>query len=152
MDLSFQIEDVNTFARDGAALFPRHFEELSLEQDKIPFGLDFDMYRQAEKNKLTYILTARLEGNIIGYVVSLVAKHHPHNKDAGMYSTTDMFWVSPEHRNGTGIRLLIENERRLKEMGVRRMAISTKLKDAHLDLFEKLGYRATDIVFHKVFA
>lgn len=150
MPLQFQIEDVDTFARDGAELFPRHFEELSLNQEAIPFGLDFDMYRQAEANKLTYILTARHEGRIIGYVVSLVAKHHPHNKDAGPYSTTDMFWVAPEHRNGTGVRLLLENERRLKNLGVRRMAISTKIKDAHLDLFGKLGFQATDIVFHKL--
>jgi len=152
MPLSFHVEDVDTFARDGAEIFPRHFNELSLNRDKIPFGLDFDLYRHVEQQKMLHILTARLDGKIIGYVLSLVVTHHPHNKDAGPYSTTDMFYVLPEHRNGTGVKLLMENERRLKALGVKRMAISTKLKDAHLDLFSKLGFEATDLVFHKIFA
>lgn len=152
MPLSFQIENFDTFLQDGAHIFPLHYAELSLNKDKIPFGLDSEMYHNAEKNQLLHILTARVDGRMIGYVVSLVAKHHPHNRDAGPYSTTDMFYVLPKHRNGTGVRLLMENERRLKALGVRRMGISTKLKDAHLDLFSKLGFEATDLLFHKVFA
>lgn len=151
MPLTFQIEDVDSFARDAAEIFPRHFRELALNQEAIAFGLDFEIYREVEKKNVLQILTARLDGKIIGYVLSLVVKHHPHNKDAGPYSTTDMFYVLPEHRNGTGVRLLIENEKRLRELGVRRMAISTKLKNAHLDLFTQLGYQATDLVFNKVF-
>lgn len=152
MALSFQTEDFDTFLKDGAHIFPVHFEELSLNKEKIPFGLDSEMYHNCEENRMLHILTARLDGEMIGYVLSLVVKHHPHNRDAGPYSTTDMFYVKKEHRNGTGVRLLMENERRLKEMGVRRMSISTKLKNAHIDLFSKLGFSPTDLVFHKVLA
>lgn len=150
MRLTFQRESFDTFLQDGAALFPRHFEELSLHKDKVPFSLDADMYHRAEANQMLYILTMRLDGEMIGYIVSLVAKNHAHNKDAGPYSTTDMFYVAPEHRNGNGARLLMENERRLKALGVKRMAISTKLKDVHLDLFTSLKFQATDLVFHKI--
>lgn len=153
MPLSFQIEDVDTFARDGAGIFPRHFEELSLHKDKIKFGLDFDLYRKVEKEGLTHILTVRDDGKMIGYIVSLVVKHHPHNMDSGLYSTTDMFYVLPEYRatgRGIGVKMLIENERRLRELGVTRMSISTKLKDAHLEFFIKMGYEPTDLVFHKM--
>lgn len=151
MPVTFQIEDFDTFYRDGQHIFPVHFEELSLNKDKIPYGIDEEIYHTCERNRMLLILTARLDGRMIGYVLSLVVKHHPHNKDAGPYSTTDMFYILPEHRNGIGVRLLLENQRRLRQLGVRRMSISTKLKDSHLELFARLGFKATDMVFHKIF-
>jgi ribosomal protein S18 acetylase RimI-like enzyme len=149
MPLTFQRECVDDFKRDSVALLPRHFEELSLHKDKVGFAMDFDMYHRAEKNRMLYILTARVDGQMVGYIISLVAKNHGHNRDAGPYSTTDMFWVAPECRNGTGAKMLMENERRLKALGVKRAAISSKLKDLHLELFTRLGWQATDMVFHK---
>ena len=148
--LRFQTESVDDFARDGAAIFPLHFEELSLNKDKIPYRLDLDWYRKIEEQKLLYILTARLDGKLVGYHLSMVMKHHIHNADAGAYATTDMFYVLPEHRNGIGVKLILEWKQRMIDMGVKRIAISTKLKDNHLELFQKLGFQATDLMFHQV--
>lgn len=150
--ITFQREMWETFWRDGQPIFPIHFKELALNQEKIPMDMDAEVYQKLEDRNVLHILTARKDSKLIGYHISLIVKSHPHNKNAGMYATTDMFYILPEYRKGgAGTRLLIAAEKAIQNLGVTRMALSTKLH--HLpnrELLEKLGWTATDIVFHKL--
>lgn len=149
--IRFQSEDVHSFLRDGEKIFPLHFKELALNQEKIPLDMDFALYRDLYRKQLLHIVTARTEKEMVGYHLAIVVTHHPHNASAGPYATTDMFYILPEHRKGgTGAKLLIAAEVALTKLGVKRMAISTKLHSSQQKLFEALGWTATDLVFHKV--
>lgn len=150
MSVSFQRETWRDFYPDAQQIFPIHFRELSLHQDEIPAGCDSEIYETLEDKGFLLVITARDGRKLVGYYVGMVFDHHPHNKDAGRVSTTDMFYMLPEYRTGNGAKLLISAEIHLRKFGVRKAAISTKLKQDHRKLFEALGWEATDIVFHKL--
>jgi hypothetical protein len=58
----------------------------------------------------------------------------------------------PEARKGGGgVRLFIEAERSLREKGVVKTYLSTKVHKDNTAIFERLGWRLTDKVFTKLF-
>jgi hypothetical protein len=147
--LMFQVEKWAQFVEDGKDIFPRHYEELSLEKGIVPMGLDVAKYQEIEDKGMLHVLTARLDGKLIGYYIGIVVTH-PHYKDAGLMATTDMFYILPEHRNGVGMKLLIHAANTLKARGVIKVFLGTKLKQDHTALLEALGWTATDKVFTKL--
>ena len=96
------------------------------------------------------VVSVRKDGELIGYHMGLIVTH-PHYKDAGLMSTTDMFYILPEHRKGgVGAKLIMAVEAAMRERGVVKAFISTKLHQNHTDLFEALGWEPTDTVFSKI--
>lgn len=149
--LTFQVEPYQNLLNEAQDIFKIHFEELALHKDKIAMGLDHECYLSMEAKGLLHVVTARKDGKLIGYYIGICLDHHPHNKDAGPVATTDMFYIVPSHRHGAGAKLLMMVEKTLRERGVKKASLSTKLH--HLTnraLLEALGWEATDLVFHKL--
>ena len=145
--ITFQLEHWKSLIADGQEIFKKHYEELSLEKNRVPLGMDFDCYQDLENKGYLHVLTCRKDTKLIGYYIAIIIAHHPHYKDSGPMSTTDMFYILPEHRSGVGARLLMMAVKTLKERGVTKATISVKLKQDHTELLEKLGWTATDKVF-----
>lgn len=146
--LSFQRESLLEFWPDAEAIFPRHWAELALNQDKIKIDIDKLRYEDMEKFGLMYILTARKAGQLVGYLMAFLMPHF-HYKSAGKMALVDMYYVIPEERKGAGAKLFCEFERRMKEMEVVQMIISCKLHQDHTQLFLALGYTWSDKTFIK---
>jgi hypothetical protein len=150
--ITFSIEKWADFSRDADYIFPLHYEELSLDNGKIPMGIDNAKYQEMESVGRLHVLVARSEGQVVGYYIAIIV-NHPHYKDAGLHSTTDMFYLLPEYRIGNnGMRLLAEAEQSLRKRGVVKAFIGTKLKQDHSKILEWLGWTPTDTVFTKVLA
>jgi GNAT superfamily N-acetyltransferase len=148
--LSFNIEKWKDFYKDAQIIFPRHYEELSLEKGRVPMALDFEKYQQVEDTGYLHILTMRSDGKLIGYYLALIVVH-PHYKTGGLFSSCDMFYVLPEYRKGgTGAKLLVMAEESLKDRGVLKASMSVKLKQNHSELLQGLGWEPTDLVLQKV--
>lgn len=120
-------------------LLPIHYKELALNQDKVPLSPQFDRYIDAENRGELLFIALRSAGEIVGYFIGFVAP-------ALHYSTCltcqmDIFYVLPEYRGGgAGFQLFKFVEKNLKQRGVQRMFVGSKMhKDASW-LFEKLGY------------
>lgn len=138
--------------REAEPIFKTHYEELALHKDVMPMGCDHDFYFNLERNNFLLVVTARRDGRLIGYYVGIVIAHHPHNKDGGKVSTTDMFYVLPDERKGgAGAKLLIAAENELRREGVKKATISTKLHFENGPLMDALGWEKTDVVRQKVF-
>jgi GNAT superfamily N-acetyltransferase len=151
--ITFQVEPFGNLIRDGQEIFKTHYEELALHKEAIPLGMDFDMYLDMEKMGVVHVLTARADEKLVGYYIALIVKNHPHNKDAGPAATTDMFYMLPSHRRGgAGAKLLVMAEKMLRDRGVKKATISTKVKFSNRELLEALGWEHTDVVFQKVLA
>lgn len=148
--ITFQVEKWKQLIADGQKIFIQHYDELSLEKDRVPLGMDFDLYQSIEDKGNLHVLTCRKDGELIGYYIAIIVNHHPHYKDSGPQSTTDMFYILPQYRNGCGVKLLIEAARTLTERGVKKAFIGIKLKQDHTELLESLGWTATDKVFTKL--
>lgn len=127
-------------------LLPIHYEELALNKDKVPLSPQYHIYINAEqKGELLFVALRKL-GKLVGYFIGFVS--------AGLHYSTcltcqmDIFYVLPEYRGGgAGFQLFKFVEKELKNRGVQRMFVGSKMhKDASW-LFEKLGYTPVETYY-----
>jgi len=147
--ITLQEEKFADYFRDAQELFPPHWRELALNQTKIKMDLDAERYQLMEDAGILFILTARLDGKIIGYLVAFPMSH-PHYKSAGMMALTDMYYVLPEYRKGVGAKLFLEFERRMRDRGAVQIMTGCKRHQDHTALLEALGWTNSDLTFLKV--
>lgn len=127
-------------------LLPVHYQELALNQDKVPLSPQFDKYIAAEHRGELLFVVLRNAGQMVGYFIGFISP-------ALHYSTCltcqmDIFYVHPDHRgNGAGFQLFKFVEDQLKKRKVQRMFVGSKMhKDASW-LFEKLGYKPVETYY-----
>jgi len=143
-------EDVNLLVviPELEKLFPAHYEELCVTKE-YPYEPDWDSYKRMAEAGLVRCITCRADEVLIGYIVFIVTPHL-HYKSCKT-AIEDVYFINKEYRKGRiGIKLFQYAEKVLKERGVNRIVMHTKL---HLDnsrLFEYLGYKYTDKVFSKM--
>lgn len=139
-----------TWWKDAQELIPIHYEELSLDKDKVKIGINCQRYLALESECMLHIVTVRLgDGKMVGYYIAMILPHM-HYKDAGLMAYTDMYFIHPGFRlGGVGARMMVFVEETLRRRGVVKAYITTKLKLDLSPLFEALGWKATDKVFTK---
>ena len=94
-------------------------------------------------------ITCRVDGELIGYIVFIV-QPHLHYKDC-ITAFEDLYFIKKEWRKGRlGIRLFQYAEKVLKERGVNRIIMHTKVHLDHSSIFEYLGYKHSDKLFTKM--
>lgn len=127
-------------------LLPLHYQELALNQDKVPLAPQYDIYIQRERHGELMFMVVRDAGELVGYFIGFVAPGL-HYKTC-MTLIMDIFYVHPDYRgNSTGFKLFQAVEKEAKLRGVQRMFVGSK---CHLDaswLFEKLGYERCEITY-----
>ena len=143
-------EDVNglDFLYELEQIFPDHYEELCVTKD-FPLDPDYEAYRHLAKAGMLRCITCRMDGNLIGYIVFYIQPHLHYKSCKTAFE--DIYYVKKEFRKGRiGIKLFQYAEKVLKEHGVNRIIMHTKV---HLDnsrLFEYLGYKHTDKLYTKL--
>lgn len=149
--LTIQEEKFAPFFADGMrdGLFERHHRELALNQDKIKMDLDAERYQKLEDLGMLFVLTVRQDQKLMGYLVAFL-QAHPHYKSAGTMALTDMYWVSPDVRNGVGALLFIKFEKLMRERGIVQIMTGCKRHQDHTKLLELLGWTNSDLTFLKV--
>ena len=148
--MKFHIENFESWWRDCQELLIIHYEELSLDKDRVKIGISCQRYFEMERLGMLHIVTMRLnDGKMTGYYIAMILPHM-HYKDAGLMAYTDMYFISPEYRvGGAGTKMLIFVEETLRRREIVKAYITTKLKQDHSELLEGLGWKATDKVFTK---
>lgn len=141
--ITFHVESLTEHLEEMKPLFPAHFAELALNQDKVPLDPQYPIYLQRDARGEVLFVAGRELGQLIGYFVGFVAPglHY----QTCLTLTLDIFWVHPDHRHqGAGFRLFKAVEAEAKRRGVQRMFVGSKLhKDASW-LFERLGYEEVE--------
>lgn len=127
-------------------VLPLHYQELALNQDKVPLDPQYDIYLAREDAGELMFMVVRENGALIGYFIGFVAPGLHYRTCLTL--TMDIFFVTPEHRGGRiGYSLFRAVEDEAKNRGVDRMFVGSKV---HLDasfLFEKLGYERVEIYY-----
>jgi GNAT superfamily N-acetyltransferase len=120
-------------------LLPLHYEELALNQDKVPLDPQYEIYIERERRGELMFMVLRDGGELIGYFIGFVAPGLHYRTCLTL--TMDIFFLHPEHRgNGAGYQMFKAVEAEAKRRGVDRMFVGSKV---HLDaswLFQRLGY------------
>lgn len=147
-ELVYRCEDFFDFLPEMEKLLPVHYDELCVTKD-FPLAPDYDQYRRVNDAGMLCCVTCRCDDELIGYIIFFL-QPHIHYKTC-MTAFEDVYYVSPEHRRGrVGIRLFQYAEKVLRNIGINRIILHTKI---HLDnsrLFEYLGYKNSDKVYTKL--
>jgi hypothetical protein len=147
--VTYQVEKFEDIYLDIQQIFDDHWEEVALDKEAIKLNPDYDKYITLSKTGILHMVTAREDGNIIGYHISVIYPHI-HYKDS-LTCFTDIFFIVKEKRKGfTGIKLLKFMEESVKAKGVQKIYMGTKL---HIDislLLERLNYKQIEKIFTKV--
>ena len=146
--MTFQVERWHPFYRDACMIFPQHWKELAVLQDKYRNSIDELRYEALEDKGVLLIVTARDGQKLAGYIISFLMPHM-HYKDAGVMALTDMYYVLPEYRNGTGAALFRFWEGELRERGIVQAMTSCKRHQDHERFLAILGFEWTDKTFVK---
>ncbi len=129
-----------------------NWEEIEGHKDASPFDPDWAGYRDLERRGVLKLGGLLLGGALIGY--NIFHLHKPLHHRGTLWAVNDLVYLDPEHRRGrTGVFLITEAERRLKDLGARVILYGAK-EDRNLSpkrdrdsvglLLEKMGYRSFD--------
>lgn len=135
----YQVERWSDLLPDLKPVLPAHYAELSVTKDAFPLDPDFDAYARMETAGVLHCITARDDDALVGYVIAMVTPNLHYR--TCLMCVEDVYYLKPEYRKGRiGLGLFKVFESRMREIGVHRIVLTTKV---HLDnsrLFEYLGY------------
>ena len=146
--LTLQVESFTELLGELKPLLPLHWEELALDKDKVPLDPQFDIYIRREAAGEVMMVTARRDGELVGYFIGFVAP--------GLHYKTcltlimDIFFIRPDARNGfAGVKLFKAVEKEARRRGVQRMIVGSKMHADASVLFERLNYLPVETYFSK---
>jgi GNAT superfamily N-acetyltransferase len=151
----FAVERFYDVLGDIKPLQNEQWNELGRDKARVRLDPDWSSFAGLDTSGLLKILTARVDGVLVGYVANLVS-FHLHYKST-LHATVNAYWLAPAYRKGwTGIKMLRRNEDELRRMGVVRLFVddSVAFKNARdrrtRKLFAFLGYTPTGVVYRKI--
>lgn len=129
-------------------LLPIHYEELALNQDKVPLDPQYEVYVARERAGELLFVTLREAGEMVGYFIGFIAPGLHYR--TCLTCTMDIFYVRPDKRgSGAGRDLFKFVETELKRRAVDRWFVGSKChKDASW-LFESLGFEKVEVYYSK---
>jgi GNAT superfamily N-acetyltransferase len=141
-------EHLDTCLQEALPLLEAHWREIA-SWDDIPLQPDYDRYVQAEARGQLCIVTARVEGRLVGYAVFFVATNGHYS--GSLQAVQDILYVDRSRRGAmVGIRLVAAAERILAARGVQVVYHHVKRKHPLLgELLARKGYEAVETIYAK---
>lgn len=138
--ITAQVELLQNVLEEIKWLFPIHWKELALNQEKVPLDPLYDVYLQREKAGDVVFVSVRENGEIVAYFVGFIgtALHYK----SMLSCTPDIFYVHPERRKqDIGTLLFMTVRKELKRRGVNNWIIGDKNHKPAGQFFEMLGFK-----------
>jgi GNAT superfamily N-acetyltransferase len=146
--LTLQVESLTEILHEIKSLLPLHWDELALNKDKVPLDPQFDIYLRRDAVGEVMLVTARRDGEVVGYFIGFVAP--------GLHYKTcltlimDIFFIRPDARNGfAGVKLFKAVEKEAIRRGVQRIFVGSKMHKDASALFERLEYQPIETFYSK---
>ncbi len=148
--LSVTVENYQSFIDDAMdEILEEHYEDLALNQDKVPLDPQFHVYREREKKGELLVMCMREDKELAGYFIGFIAPglHY----QTCLTCTMDIFYVRPKFRDNllAGRRLFRAVERELRARSVARWFVGTKLNKDVGRLFESLKFTPVEMYYSK---
>jgi hypothetical protein len=146
----FAVEQYMDVLPELRLLLPEHWAEIALDKGTIALSPDYATYEAMAKAGILHLVTARIVDELVGYHLSMI-RAHLHYK-ASLTCFTDVFYLKPEHRKGmTGYRMLKFFRDSVKERGVQKVYMGTKLAHDIGPVLERLGFKPIERLYTQVF-
>lgn len=141
--LTAHVESFRETLPELKPLLPLHWEELALNQDKVPLDPQYNVYLAREDRGELLMVNLRQAGRLMGYFIGFVAPglHY----QTCLTLTMDIFYTHPDIRGGLApLRLFRAVEKEAKRRGVQRMFVGSKSHKDASRLFEALRYKEVE--------
>lgn len=148
--MRFQRERAHDVMDEILPLLVKHWHEIAHYRD-IELEPDWEMYLKMEDSGVLRVFTARDDKDddrLVGYAVFFI-KHNIHYKSS-LQALQDILFIDPDHRGGTGLRLIRWTENELRKENVQIILHHLKIATPHtIELFKRIGYEPIDIIVGK---
>ena len=145
----FAVEPLAKAYAEAAELTKLHWHEVAPYKEVNQLNPDMKRYQMLEHAGQLVLVTARIEGHLVGYIMMLLYPH-PHYCHV-LNAMDDLHFLQKDYRNGfTFMRMIAFAEIEMKNRGVRIMALRTKAEQDHGALFVRLGYKPQDITYTRL--
>lgn len=147
--MTYQVEFWPEAVEQMRVLFDANWKEVILDREAIKLEPDYLLYDIMAKCNVLHLVTARYQGEVVGYHLSFV---HPHlHYKSSLTAFTDAFYVKPEFRTGmTGYKLLRFALDSLRARKVQKMYVATTLQRDIGCLLDRLGFTEVERMYAKV--
>ena len=146
--VSFKVEPFSEFFSEAIELLKLHWEEVAPYKDIFTINPELTRYHFLEENGNLCVVAARDEGKLIGYIVMIIAPHHHYQHI--LAANDDLHFIHKDYRRGgLGSQMFKFVEEEMKKLGVKFIAMRTKVSHDHGKLFTHLGYEAMDVIYTK---
>lgn len=144
--LTASVENLTEQLEELKPLFPAHWAELALNQDKVPLDPQYDEYLRRDAAGGILFVTLRESGRLVGYYVGFIAPGLHYRTCLSL--TMDIYWTHPDIRGGTaGLRLFKTVEKEARRRGVQRIVHGSKNHRDSSRLFAAMGFEPIE-TFH----
>jgi GNAT superfamily N-acetyltransferase len=125
-----------------------HYEENAPFKHTLRMDMDWTEYLDAQDDDEFFLITARLDGKLVGYMGIFV---HPHlHYRETMVAVDDAHYLMPGFRGqGAGKAMIDFAEKTAAARGATVFSMRCKVAQNHGHIFESLGYKLTDLVYLK---
>jgi len=131
-------------------MYPEHWAEIALDKDAIKLDPDYEKYRAMAEAGILHLVTARCDGRLVGYHLSMIYPHMHYRKSLTCF--TDVFYLKPEYRVGMiGYKMLKFFRDSVKARGVQKIYMGTKLSHDIGPLLLRLGFNPIERIYTLVF-
>lgn len=146
--ITAQIESFTTTLEELKPLLPLHYEELALNQEKVPLSPQYPIYLARDAAGEVVFVTLRDAGELIGYFIGFVSP--------GLHYSTcltcimDIFYLRQDKRGQRGGIILFKAiEQELRRRGVQRWFVGSKCHKDASRLFEYLDFHKVEVYYSK---
>lgn len=149
-DAVVTVEPYPDAEEDIARLLPEHLREIDEHLSHAIPELDKEFYRRLWDIGTLYVVTARDNAELVGYIVTAINRHPHYRGQICAFGT--LCYVIPEYR-GRGIfsRMLQESERVVGYLGIGMIAMGARLTHDSGKSLVKCGFSPLETAYLKVF-
>ena len=146
--MTYEHESYSAIAEEIRPLLRRHWEAIANDKEAVPLDVDEEKYRALDSAGLLVIITARVDGRLVGYIAAILSPHLHYRST--LFATFDVFWMEPEFRSGlNGVGLFMRMLLQLKAAGVVKVVGQSKVGSGRdvSAIYRALGFEQAEILY-----
>lgn len=148
MSLDFCKQSLLAIAGEVQPLLDKHYDELTLNKDRVRLNPVWARYYAMEDAGVFHALTARLDGELVGYS-GWIVQPHLHYADI-IVAQNDVLYLRKDLRQGmTGVRFLRYAELEMRKLGAHKLTWHVKAANDFRPILHRMGYSDEDTICGK---
>lgn len=148
MSIEFNVERYQDAINEIKPYYQAHYDELASNKE-IPLDPDYETYDKLSEAGFIHLVTARKDGELVGYHISFVMPHM-HYKSS-LTAHTDIYYLRKDCRIGlNGYNFFKFMEESLNKKGVQRIYMMTKTDADKGIILKRLGYVEKERIYTKM--